>query len=75
MLDLDFWQEIWQTISRNKMRSFMTAFGVFCGIFMLIVMVCCGIGLNNGMSKQFEAFSANSMYIFTCTTSMPYIGF
>ena len=53
----------------------MTAFGVFWGIYMLIVMVGCGIGLDNGMSSNFSSFTPNSLYVFTNNTSMPYKGF
>ncbi len=75
MFDLDAWQEVWLTITRNKMRSFMTAFGVFWGIFMLVVMIGAGTGLGNGMSKNVKAFSANSIFMFTNRTTVPYMGF
>ncbi|MEG1617828.1 MAG: ABC transporter permease [Bacteroidales bacterium] len=75
MFDLDSWQEIWHTITRNKVRSFMTAFGVFWGIFMLVVMTGAGNGLGNGTSKNVKDFAANSLFIFSNRTSMPYKGF
>lgn len=75
MFDLDAWQEIWQTITRNKVRSLMTAFGVFWGIFMLIVMTGAGNGLSNATTKNVKDFAANSLYMFTNRTSVPYKGF
>ncbi|MGL4293634.1 MAG: ABC transporter permease [Bacteroidales bacterium] len=75
MFDLDSWQEVWHTITQNKMRSFMTAFGVFWGIFMLIVMSGSGLGLERGMSAGVKEFAANSMFMFTNRTTIPYKGF
>lgn len=75
MFDLDSWQEVWHTITQNKMRSFMTAFGVFWGIFMLVVMAGSGLGLERGMSSGVQEFAANSMFMFTERTSIPYKGF
>lgn len=75
MFDLDSWQEVWHTITNNKMRSFMTAFGVFWGIFMLVVMAGSGLGLGRGMSEGVQEFAANSMFMFTNRTTIPYKGF
>jgi putative ABC transport system permease protein len=75
MFDLDKWTEIYQTLSKNKLRSALTAFGVIWGIIMLIVMLAAGSGLQNGVSKDFSGRIANSVFLWSQSTSMPYKGF
>jgi len=75
MFDIDRWAEIYQTLSKNKLRSALTAFGVVWGIIMLIVMLGAGNGLQNGVSKDFAGKVANSVFMWSNTTSMPYKGF
>ena len=75
MFDFDRWAEIYQTLSKNKLRSALTAFGVIWGIIMLIVMLGAGSGLQNGVSKDFSGRVANSVFMWSQTTSMPYKGF
>jgi putative ABC transport system permease protein len=75
MFDVDRWAEIYQTLSKNKLRSALTAFGVVWGIIMLIVMLGAGSGLKNGVSKDFAGRVANSVFIWSQSTSMPYKGF
>jgi len=75
MFDLDRWTEIYQTLSKNKLRSALTAFGVVWGIIMLIVMLGAGNGLQNGVSKDFAGRVANSVFMWSQTSSMPYKGF
>lgn len=53
----------------------MTAFGVFWGIFMLVVMSGSGLGLERGMTSGVKEFAANSMFMFTNRTTIPYKGF
>ena len=75
MFDLDRWKEIYQTLSKNKLRSALTAFGVIWGIIMLIVMLAAGSGLQNGVSRDFSGRVANSVFMWSNTTSMAYKGF
>ena len=75
MFHLDKWTEIYQTLSKNKLRSALTAFGVIWGIIMLIVMLAAGSGLQNGVSKDFSGRIANSVFLWSQSTSMPYKGF
>lgn len=75
MFDLDRWAEIYQTLSKNKLRSALTAFGVIWGIIMLIVMLGAGSGLQNGVSKDFAGRVANSVFMWSQSTSIPYKGF
>lgn len=75
MFDIDRWAEIYQTLSKNKLRSALTAFGVVWGIIMLIVMLGAGSGLQNGVSKDFAGRVANSVFMWSQSTSMPYKGF
>ncbi len=75
MFDVDRWSEIYQTLSKNKLRSALTAFGVVWGIIMLIVMLGAGSGLKNGVSKDFAGKVANSVFVWSQSTSIPYKGF
>jgi len=74
-IDLDKYHEVWNTITSNKSRSVFTAFGVFWGMFMLVVLVGAGTALERGISSQIESFSANSCFMWTQRTSLPYKGF
>jgi len=75
MFDSDRWGEIWQTLSRNKLRSILTAFGVGWGIFVLIIMLGAGNGLANGVNGAFSGWASNSCFMWTQSTSIPYMGF
>jgi len=75
IFDKDNWLEIADTLRRNKLRSFLTAFGVFWGIFMLIIMVAAGNGLYNGAMHNFQSMAANSVFLWTQPTTLPFKGF
>ena len=75
IFDKDNWLEIAGTLKMNKLRSFLTAFGVFWGIFMLIIMVAAGNGLYNGAMHDFQSLAANSVFLWTQPTTLPYKGF
>jgi len=75
IFDKDNWLEIAGTLRQNKLRSFLTAFGVFWGIFMLIIMVAAGNGLYNGAMHDFQSLAANSVFLWTRPTTLPFKGF
>ena len=75
IFDKDNWLEIVGTLRQNKLRSFLTAFGVFWGIFMLIIMVAAGNGLYNGAMHDFQSLAANSVFLWTQPTTLPFKGF
>ena len=75
IFDQDNWLEIADTLRQNKLRFFLTAFGVFWGIFMLIIMVAAGRGLYNGAMHDFQSLAANSVFLWTRPTTLPFKGF
>jgi putative ABC transport system permease protein len=74
-MDRDNWLEILQVMLRNPVRTLLASVGVAWGIMMLILMVGAGNGLENGVKQEFEGTAANSMFMWTMSTSMPYKGF
>lgn len=74
MFDRDKWKEIWSTITRNRTRSVLTAFGVSWGVLMFIVLVGFGNGFRREMSRNFEGFASNSMFMYCGRTGEPYMG-
>lgn len=75
MMEFEKLKEILEVLSRNKVRTFFTAFGVGWGILMLVVMLGAGKGLENGVQRQFGGMAANSMFMWSQPTSLPYKGF
>jgi len=74
MFDLDSWIEIYNSIRKNPTRTLFTALGVFWGIFMLIILLGAGNGLHNAVVRDFSGTAANSFFIWTQSTSIPYKG-
>ncbi len=72
---MDGLQEILYTLRQNKLRTALTAFGVFWGIFMLILLLGAGRGMEKAFLQGRFNDTADSMWIFANTTSVPYKGY
>ncbi len=72
---MDGLQEILYTLRQNKLRTALTAFGVFWGIFMLILLLGAGRGMEKAFLEGRFNDTADSMWFFPDTTSIPYKGF
>ena len=75
IFDKDTWQEIFGSLGQNKLRTLITIIGVLWGIFLYIVLSGAAKGVDNGFEQRFERISANSLFIWTQSTSIPYKGF
>ncbi len=74
MFSLERWQEMFDTIAKNKLRTFLTSISVASGIFILVLLLGVGQGMQNGISKEFRDDAANSVWVWTRTTSKEYKG-
>ncbi len=74
MFSLERWQEMFETIAKNKLRTFLTSISVASGIFILVLLLGVGQGMQNGISKEFRDDAANSVWVWTRTTSKEYKG-
>lgn len=74
MFSRDRWNEIIQALTSNWVRTMLTALGVAWGIFILILFLAGSRGLSNGVKAGFSGMSANSMFMWTQSTSMSYKG-
>lgn len=70
----DIFQEIFASFKVNKLRTFLTGFAISWGIFMLVVLLACGNGLNNSMTRNFDFMSRNSVSVECGWTSKPFAG-
>ena len=64
-----------QTVRVRRGQRLLTAFGVFWGIVILILLIGCGIGLENGTIEKSRNIPPNGMWIWPMETSMAYKGF
>ena len=63
------------TLSQNKLRTALTAFGVSWGILMLLIMLGAGKGLEKGAKSEFAGMAANSVFMWSRSTSLAYDGY
>jgi len=74
MFNRDRWNEIIQALTSNWVRTALTAMGVAWGIFIFMLFMASNRGLSNGVKSGFAGMSANSMFMWTQSTSMSYKG-
>ena len=59
----DYLKIPWKEIKRRKVRSWLTLLGVFIGIAAIVSLITLGQGLENAISKQFEALGKDKLFI------------
>ena len=74
MFRIDRWKEIIEVLTTNWFRTLLTAFGVFWGILILIILLAAGKGLENGIKADFGDIATNTMFVWTRSTTKPYMG-
>lgn len=70
MLSYSFFQEIFQSLKHHKLRNVLTGFGVAWGILILILLLGAGQGLQDGISKVFNSYAQNSVWIYGGSTTI-----
>src|SRR3954463_1517405 len=63
VFSLDRWTEVLVTIGRNKLRTALTMISVAWGIMVLVSLLGLGVGLDQGMRKQFGRDATNGVWI------------
>src|SRR6478735_11014687 len=72
VFSIDRWQEVLVTIGRNKLRTALTMISVAWGIMVLVSLLGLGVGLDQGMRKQFARDATNGVWITANKTSVAY---
>lgn len=75
LFSIDRWQEVLVTIGRNKLRTALTMISVAWGILVLVSLFGLGVGLDQGMRKQFARDATNGVWINANKTSVAYGGY
>jgi putative ABC transport system permease protein len=75
VFSLDRWQEVLVTIGRNKLRTALTMISVAWGIMVLVSLLGLGVGLDQGMRKQFARDATNGVWVMANKTSVAYGGY
>ncbi len=70
----DLWKEILESINSNGFRTLITAFGVFWGIFILVLLLSASNGFQNGVQRQFDGMSTNTVFVWSQTITKAYKG-
>lgn len=75
LFDKDLWSEVFSTLTKNMLRTILTTLGVIFAIIILILLLGATTGMSNGFNKIFAGTAANSMFMWSQSTSMAYGGF
>jgi putative ABC transport system permease protein len=75
LFSIDRWSEVLVTIGRNKLRTALTMISVAWGIMVLVALLGLGVGLDQGMRKQFARDATNGVWISANKTSVAYGGY
>ena len=75
VFSIDRWSEVLITIGRNKLRTALTMISVAWGIMVLVSLLGLGVGLDQGMRKQFARDATNGVWITANKTSVAYGGY
>src|SRR5690606_23052638 len=75
LFDKDLWSEVFSTLTKNMLRTILTTLGVIFAIIILILLLGATTGMSNGFNKIFAGTAANSMFMWSQSTSIAYGGF
>jgi putative ABC transport system permease protein len=63
-----------ENLKRRKLRSFLTILSIIVGMTAVVMFITLGLGLQNGINKQFEMMGADIMWVLPSSSVMDFGG-